>query len=311
MARLNMAIVLGVLLGLTTLPTSAQAPPGNPFQTLQAEITALQQTVNAQAAQIATLQKTVNTLQPLAAALSYNPVSKTITLTGVNIQIVNGMGTTATTNGVGNLIIGYNEADADSPSVFSGSHNLVIGVGNGYSQYGGMVVGHDNLTSAPFAVVSGGWFNTAFGKNSSVSGGSFNLAGGDFSSVSGGDSNRAEGGHSSVSGGEQNFAVGDASSVSGGTLNNANGTQSSVSGGQGNFAGGGSSVSGGVENRASGIYSSVSGGTENIASGAESSVSGGVGNIASGGQSSVSGGTVIENNVDGWAAGTSGTYHDP
>ena len=80
--------------------------------------------------------------------VTYNAASHTVRLKGVNLQIVNGMGTTATTNGVGNLIIGYNEADESSPSV-SGSHNLVIGVGNGYSQYGGMVVGGWNARFAP------------------------------------------------------------------------------------------------------------------------------------------------------------------
>ena len=43
--------------------------------------------------------------------------------TGVNVQIVNGMTSTATDNGAGNLVIGYNE----SPGNQAGSHNLLIG----------------------------------------------------------------------------------------------------------------------------------------------------------------------------------------
>src|SRR5258705_97292 len=35
--------------------------------------------------------------------------AKTIRFSGVNVQIVNGLGATETVNGVGNLIVGYNE----------------------------------------------------------------------------------------------------------------------------------------------------------------------------------------------------------
>lgn len=45
----------------------------------------------------------------------------------MNLQVINGEGATAdTANGLGNLIVGYNE-DTDVPSDRSGSHNLVVG----------------------------------------------------------------------------------------------------------------------------------------------------------------------------------------
>jgi hypothetical protein len=155
------------------------------------------------------------------------------------------------------------------------------------------------------ANVTGGFGNTASGKNSSVSGGKSNIASGEDSSISGGDNNVAAGNYSSVVGGSYNIAGGykdpfggnlvktDAISatVSGGTLNAAAGGCSSVSGGMQNTASAdSSSVSGGLLNTASGFVSSVSGGHLNASSGTYSSVSGGSGNIASGVNSSVSGG---------------------
>ena len=170
------------------------------------------------------------------------------------------------------------------------------------------------------ANVTGGFGNTASGKNSSVSGGKSNIASGEDSSISGGDNNVAAGNYSSVvggsyniaggykdpfggnlvktdaisatvSGGTLNAAAGGCSSVSGGMQNTASADSSSVSGGLLNTASGFvSSVSGGHLNASSGTYSSVSGGANNTASGTISSVSGGSGNIASGVNSSVSGG---------------------
>ena len=48
-------------------------------------------------------------------AVDSGAACRTVTVTG-NLQIVNGMGRTNTTNGCGNLIIGYNEP----PSAASG-----------------------------------------------------------------------------------------------------------------------------------------------------------------------------------------------
>jgi hypothetical protein len=49
----------------------------------------------------------------------------TVQFSGCNVQIVNGEGSTETTNGTGNLMIGYdNKAYGVTQS---GSHNLIIG----------------------------------------------------------------------------------------------------------------------------------------------------------------------------------------
>lgn len=223
----------------------------------------------------------------------------TVRFSGVNVQIVNGLEETETVNGLGNLIVGYNEArqsgvwvcsdgrydnDTDCTSADetwaqnhkSGSHNIVGGLGSAYSGAGGLVVGLHNVINRHFATVSGGETNIASGLNSSVSGGWNNTASGEYSSVSGGRSNTASGGYSSASGGLDNTASGVYSSVSGGLINTASGGYSSVSGGLSNTASGGlSSVSGGESNTALGGYSSVSGGDTNTASHSFSSILGG------------------------------------
>ena len=219
---------------------------------------------------------------------------------GCNVHVLNGVGSTDSVNGYGNLIIGYDEPsshnltpfcsdgrfytqeDCESRGYFwgtnqkTGSHNLVIGDEHSYTQHGGLVAGNNNIINGFSASVSGGAGNMASNNVSSVSGGARNIASGVGSSVSGGWTNTASGGWSSVSGGFMNMASGDVGSVSGG-----------------------------IESTASGDFSSVSGGVSNISSGYASSVSGGLENTASGGWSSVSGGRSRQapGNVD-WAAGS-------
>ncbi len=174
---------------------------------------------------------------------------------GINVQVVNGMGDEETINGLGNLIVGYNPAvvdayetcsvgtyDIDQPTCQnhggtwarnhrSGSHNLIVGAFNAYSQYGGFLAGEYNIVNAQYGSVSGGLRNKASGGISSVSGGERNVANYYFSTVSGGQSNTASGFWSSVSGGAGNKASSGNSSVSGGLYNTASGSSSSVSGG--------------------------------------------------------------------------------
>ena len=263
---------------------------------------------------------------------------------GVNVQVINGTDRQDRINGLGNLIIGYdNPRTASFPvcsdgsyakqsdceanggvwalSHKSGSHNLVAGDGNSYSQYGGVVFGNQNVTNRAYASVGGGHANVASGESSSISGGNRNVAGGTYSSISGGSRNTASGEaasvnggirntagetHSSIGGGWSNRTSGIASSISGGNQNVAGGTYSSISGGSRNTASGEaasvnggirntagethSSIGGGWSNRTSGIASSISGGNQNVAGGTYSSISGGSRNTASGNISSISGG---------------------
>ncbi|MDH5541367.1 MAG: hypothetical protein OEY64_00225 [Nitrospinota bacterium] len=90
---------------------------------------------------------------------------------GLNVQIINGKNQT-TVNGLGNLIIGYNEARTSGNPVCSdgnynkkecvakggkwglnhknGSHNLVGGNHNSYSQYGGALFRTQNYSNLPY-----------------------------------------------------------------------------------------------------------------------------------------------------------------
>jgi hypothetical protein len=249
--------------------------------------------------------------------------------TGVNVQIVNGKGSTASDNGAGNLVIGYNE----SPGTQTGSHNLLLGTGQSDTSYGGIDAGTNNALIGPDAsilggsgntagagpgagigaTVSGGSNNRATGTSSSVSGGQNNLAAVQFGSITGGCDNLTgigtvpsttcnSGGTETVAGGEYNRASDQFSSITGG-CDNLTGTGSrpnsncassgieTVSGGRSNAASGPtSSVSGGIGNSAIGQWSSVSGGADNYSRNDFASVSGGDDNAASGAYSSVSGG---------------------
>lgn len=71
------------------------------------------------------------------------PGYKTLRVTGANFQVVNGLGVTNTENGLGNLIVGYQE-NSSVVCDRTGSHNVVGGLGNAYGSYGGFVMGLHN-----------------------------------------------------------------------------------------------------------------------------------------------------------------------
>jgi hypothetical protein len=246
------------------------------MSSLQTTVAALQTSNSQLQTAVATLQTNVGSLQAingklqlqldalrgnsvlaLNGKLNLTPDGTTALFSGVNVQIVNGLGNTETTNGTGNLIVGYNEpnpgplaplqicSDGTYPDQASctangrtwganqrtGSHNLVIGHYHSYTQFGGIVAGLNNAINRQYATVSGGVSNLASGYYSSVSGGGGNIASGFASGVNGGQYNTASNFYSSVSGGSTNTASGDYSSVSGGQLNVASGFAGSVSGG--------------------------------------------------------------------------------
>jgi hypothetical protein len=133
-----------------------------------------------------------------------------VTLTGANLHIVNGLGSTDCTdaqdqpipdcpNGLGNLIVGYNELRGEG-DVRTGSHNVAVGERHSFSRFGGLVVGDRNTISGDFAVVSGGDSNTASGGYAVVSGGGANTASGFLAAVSGGQNRTAKGNFDWVAG---------------------------------------------------------------------------------------------------------------
>jgi hypothetical protein len=174
-----------------------------------------------------------------------------VVITGANLRIVNGLRGTATANGVGNLLVGYNEPRDSGHNERTGSHNVVVGIGHNFSSFGGLVAGRQNEIRGAFSSVSGGFDNTASGESASVSGGIFNRASSLSSSVSGGFDNTASGNSAAVSGGDGNTASGNAAAVSGGHGNTASAYTAAISGGEANMARGFSaSVSGGRNRKA-------------------------------------------------------------
>lgn len=243
--------LLATLLVLQTRVAYGDDPPpdrgvAQQVQQLQAQVAALQ-------ARLAALE--ANTVLQLDRKLSLDttdPEQPTALFTAVNVQVVNGLNATETTNKLGNLIVGYNEPNRSPPlgttgtPLRSGSHNIVVGSENAYESFGGLVAGFRNIIKAKYASISGGTGNEASGPLSSISGGDTNRARGLSSSVTGGSHNAADGQNSSVTGGSSGQAIGGASNVSGGFANVARGKTSSVSGGFANGAGGeNSSVLGG------------------------------------------------------------------
>lgn len=213
---------------------------------------------------------------------------KTIQVTGVNLQIVNGLGATnglpngrevvdksiTRTNGAGNLIIGYNEVlpHSSNPSPLrTGSHNLIGGIGVEYTSFGGIVFGRQSRVKAPYSSVLGGVNNKVRGLYSVIVGG----GGPDDSDRLNG--NCIDSDYTTIAGGASNVALGQLSFIGGGINNKTSGTI-------------GNSILGGSSNVAAGSDTTVCGGRDNRAAGRTSHVCGGQGNHAVGNFSSVSGG---------------------
>ena len=118
----------------------------------------------------------------------------TVEFEGVNLQVTNGTGQTDIVNGTGNLIVGYDESVGlngfgsqqicsdgafdnqndclSNGGTFSnaqktGSHNLVVGMGHSYTQFGGTVLGTKNAINREHANVTGGELNIASGLQAS------------------------------------------------------------------------------------------------------------------------------------------------
>jgi hypothetical protein len=173
-------------------------------------------------------QETLRTMLPFMRYVASGVGGKpTIQFSGANVQIVNGAGGVTTTNGLGNLVVGYDE----QPGVQTGSHNLILGYGQTFTSYGGMLGGAHNTISAPEASVLSGTTSAATAQGATVIGGGANEATAPGATVSGGAFNAATGPQSSVSGGNANEAAGGYDSVSGGSHNRAGGTWDAILGG--------------------------------------------------------------------------------
>jgi hypothetical protein len=71
----------------------------------------------------ATLKSVLPHIKYVASGVDGKP---TVQFSGVNVQIVNGEGKTASVNGEGNLVIGYDE-NTENKHAQTGSHDLILG----------------------------------------------------------------------------------------------------------------------------------------------------------------------------------------
>ncbi|MCB9674734.1 MAG: hypothetical protein H6737_06430 [Alphaproteobacteria bacterium] len=186
-------------------------------------------------------------LPALAAYLTVDAATNDVVLTGANLHLRSGSGTTDDASGLlglGNLIIGYDEDDGTDDK--SGSHNLVVGKSHSYTSTATIVAGEDNgttrhasavlggtenTTTAQHAVVVGGIGSEAAGWHSVVAGGGYHVVAGSYAAVSGGYGNTAAGSYGAVLGGYGNGAVEVYSAVVGGEANSAAGNYAVVVGG--------------------------------------------------------------------------------
>lgn len=248
----QIAALQAAVTGLQTKVTNLQTALAKETADRQAADTSLENAVDFAVADLVAIDEDLqNQVNPLTDKLSHFSVDTidgyySVVLTGANLHIRNGLGATSgnpldqvgifdpVTNGLGNLIIGYNDSRAINFETDNrtGSHNLILGTAENYTSFGGLVAGRFSEISAPYASVVGGNSNTAKGNFALVSGGEQNTAGGDKATVSGGYLNVAAIGFAaSVSGGKSNVASGNFASISGGESNFASGNVASISGG--------------------------------------------------------------------------------
>jgi hypothetical protein len=163
------------------------------------------------------LETKVTALEDKLSKVSYEPKGlnglPTVKISGANLQIVNGTGDNQHLNGLGNVIVGYDEHPDNVKQ--TGSDNVVIGEMQTFTSWGDLLAGSENTVSAPHSVAFG-LRNQALADWSSVTGGRRGSAEGRLASITGGAGNTALGQETSISGGGNNRAVGDDSSILGG-----------------------------------------------------------------------------------------------
>jgi hypothetical protein len=201
----------------------------NKFTTVENKVNANTNTINNMLSTVTTMSDAIDSLEEDASANTaklicvHSPASAgEFTISGCNVRVMNGVGSTDLVNGKGNLIIGMNEdgscGDTESGSCLrSGSHNLVLGLHNQYQSFAGIVAGTQNEVAGNYSTVTSGFKNKATSLYASVSGG--------------GEGGAVTAEAVSVSGGLGNFANAHGATVSGGSLGLARADLSTIAGG--------------------------------------------------------------------------------
>ncbi len=189
-------------------------------------------------------------LTDLSAYVTVDTAASTVRISGANLQVVNGTSNTQSANGLGNLILGYNEDvyGYETSGMREGSHSLVVGVNHAYTSYGSIVHGDNAYVTGAYAaalgvyggsaegarsVLLGGWGGYAAGEGSFVAGGQYNVAYGTGAAAVGGYSNAVYGAYASALGGSFASVDGDWATSVGGASSRAAGDYSVTVGGNG------------------------------------------------------------------------------
>lgn len=235
--RISKSLGIAVAAFIAGSAGTTWSAPGNGGGGVSQDVAALQ-------ADVSTLKSQVSALQALLTGVTRitDPETSkdTLRFSAMNVQVVNGTGSTDSVNGLGNLIVGYNETNPDATNDRSGSHVIVVGTANQYSGYGGLLAGFVNHLSGNYASVTGGALNEASGLGTSVSGGIANHTEGQYTSVTGGISNNARGFYNSITGGQENVTDEETlgATICGGVINFASGFWATVGGGYSRTASG-------------------------------------------------------------------------
>jgi hypothetical protein len=249
------------------------------IQMMQAQITALQ-------SQVASLE--ASAVPGLGDYVSVDDSAHTVLVSGANLQVHNGQSTNAS-NGLGNVILGFNglQAEQDPQETRNGSHNLVVGYGHFYTgndnlisgttnrAYGsqGVVFGFNNRSWDSNNTVLGGGNNGAYGNATTVVGGGGNNTYGSYDVVLGGGGNVTDGTYDVIVGGNNNATNGEFLVCLGGLSNQAYGSDNVMLGGEDNVANASSArnvVLGGFSNTTDLTFNSaVLGGNNNTIGGSD------------------------------------------
>jgi len=192
--------------------------------TLQGQYSTNQHLIDSLISAVSTTSAAATTLAGAVAAntaklqcVSSSTDASNFIVNGCNVQVVNGLGSTDTRNGRGNLVVGRNEDGACSSGACArdGSHNVVLGMYNQYTSFGGMVAGTQNTVSGNYSTITAGTGSKATGAYSTVSGGAFHTVTEEGAAATGGRANRvfavgavASGGRATAAGGEFSTVVG-------------------------------------------------------------------------------------------------------
>ena len=115
---------------------------------LTSQITSVEDRIGRVESLTTSFEPRISFLERKTQSITMEESSQSLIITGVNLHIRNGEGKTWTTNGAGNLIVGYNEGNGNR----SGSHNIVIGPCHSFSSHSGIVTGMSNIISGTYAV---------------------------------------------------------------------------------------------------------------------------------------------------------------